>query len=79
MEHPGLDVHQIKKELTLEEMQEKIKKISVRLSFAYRMMNQPLINQLEMVMETYNRAYMETLQKTFGSDGNNSAGKIDIS
>ena len=79
MEHPGLDVNQIKEELSLEEIQGKLKDISSRLSFAYQTMNQPLINQLQMVMETYSRAQEEALNEMFGNDKDQAEGKIDIS
>jgi len=79
MEHPGLNVTQIKADMSLEEIQVKIKDIVTRLNFAYQTMNQPLINQLEMVRETYSRAQQEALDEMFGNDKDNPVGNIDIS
>lgn len=81
MEHPALDVNQIKEELTLEEIQEKIRGLTDRLSFAHQTQNQTLIHQLQMVYEVYSRAQMEVLNEMFGNDPNkdNQSDKIDIS
>jgi len=79
-EHPGLDITSIKEQLTLDEVQSKIKTITERLNFAYSIGNQPLINQLNMVMATYTRAQIEMLEDMFGEDKNQDiSGKIDIS
>jgi uncharacterized membrane protein (DUF106 family) len=79
MEHPSLNVAQLKKEHTLEEIQNKIRDIVTRLNFAYRTGNQPMINQLQMVYESYSRAQLEMVNELFNGDGNNHQGKIDIS
>lgn len=81
MEHPGLSVPQLKEDLSLEEIQTKLREITERLNFAYHMQNQQLINQLEMVRETYQRAMTEMLQELFGNDKDDKSidGKIDIS
>ena len=78
MEHPGLSVKTIRATLSLEEIQQKISDLNSRLSFAYRINNQELINQLTMVLETYNRAYTETIDATFGNNPSVD-GEIDIS
>ena len=69
MEHPALDVTQIKRDMTLEEIQEKVTDIQKRLNYAYRTGNQPLINQLTMVFNVYIRAQKEVLDEMFGDDG----------
>lgn len=79
MEHPNLNVPQIKEDLNLEQIQEKISDINKRLSFAYRTGNQPMVNQLTMILECYVRAQREILDEMFGRDGEDKAGKIDIS
>lgn len=40
-------------ELTLEQVQEKIQTLSKNLTFAYRTGNQNMVNQLNMVLESY--------------------------
>jgi len=80
MEHPGVDIAQIKEELTLEQVQGKINDLNNRMTFAYRTGNQSLINQLDMVLEVYTRAQREKLEEMFGNkDGPDLDGKIDIS
>ena len=80
MEHPGLSVREIKETLTIDEMQSKISDVNSRLNFSYRTGNQQLINQLNMVLETYTRAYQETLNEMFGNDKDDpNKGIIDIS
>lgn len=68
MEHPNVDVSEIKKELTLEQIQEKVSDLRARLNFAYGMGQQQLINQLHMVLECYERAQMEMLNEMFSGD-----------
>lgn len=79
MEHPFLSVAQIKEELSVDEIHKKIQEIVGRLNFAHRTGNQQLINQLQMVYETYSRAQMEKVDELFGNDGKGHQGKIDIS
>ena len=81
MEHPGLDIVQIKRDLTLEEIQGKISELNQRNSYAYRTGNQSLINQIDMVLEVYQRAQNELLDEMFspGGTGPDIDGKIDIS
>ena len=68
MEHPGISVTQIKAELTLEQIQEKISELHQKLSFANSMGQQQLINQLYMALECYNRAQMELHDEMFKGD-----------
>ena len=79
MEHPALNVIQIKEELSLEQIQEKIADLNKRLHFAYQMQNQSLINQLDMVLEVYVRAQSEILNEMFSGDDGKDTGQIDIS
>jgi len=80
-EHPFIDIRAVKDQLTIEEIQGKLKEIIERLNFAYRTGNQPLINQLNMARATYSRAQQEKLAEMFGDDKNKADidGKIDIS
>lgn len=82
MEHPFLDVHKIKKELTLDEIGAKIGELTKKLSFAYRTGNSPLIHQLHMALETYKRAHMEIIEEKFkpaDGEGKDPRDNIDIS
>lgn len=77
-EHPFLDFNNIKSQLTIEEMQLKLKNINERLTVAMQLGNQQLINQLTMARTTYLRAYSETLSESIDNTPTN-IGKIDIS
>ena len=81
MEHPGVDINQIKRDLKLEEVQEKLRELYKRQTFAYQTNNTPMMAQLDMVIEVYGRAQMEMLDEMFspGSDGPDLEGKIDVS
>jgi len=80
MEHPSIDIRQIKEDLTIEEIQAKIIELRNRLSFAYSTGNQNLLNQIEMVLEVYTRAQFEVLDDMFkDDDGEDTLGdKINI-
>lgn len=78
-EHPFLDINNIKEQLTLEEIQAKIKSLIEKLNYAYQIGNQQMINQLEMMRATYTRAHQEKLDEMFGDDKKQDIdGKIDI-
>ncbi|MEE8328139.1 MAG: hypothetical protein V3R32_05040 [Nitrosomonadaceae bacterium] len=81
MEHPGVDLLQIKRDFNLEEIQAKIQGLNTRIAFSYRINNQDLINQLNMVLEVYTRAQQEMLNEMFGNGGKGPDldDKIDIS
>ena len=81
MDHPGIDITQIKKDMTLEEIQEKIIQLRNRMGFAYSMGKHDMMNQLEMVLEVYTRAQTEILTDMFTDDGDGPdlSGKIDVS
>lgn len=77
MEHPLIgDLSGLK----IEELQNKISELNKRMSFAYKTGNQPLINQLQMVIEAYNREYANKMAKLMPKGDDDKYGdKIDIS
>lgn len=79
MEHPSISVPEIKESMTLDEIHGKIVELTNKLSFAYRMSNQPLINQIQMALECYQRAQREILDEMFSGDGKNPTDNINIS
>jgi len=80
MEHPGVDINDLKK-LPIKDVQDKLVLLTSRLNFAYTTQNQPLIYQLQMLLSVYNRAQIEMLNEKFGEDRNSkeARNKIDIS
>jgi hypothetical protein len=50
---------------TVDELQSSISDLSRKLSFAYRINNQGLINQLSMVIEGYNQTYRKKMDELF--------------
>jgi len=76
MEHPHLNIKNIKAKLTLEQVEEKLADIMGKLNFAYRTGNQPLINQLNMARETYTQAQNDKLNEMF--DDKELGDKINI-
>lgn len=50
---------------TIEELQEAIGDLTSKLTFAHRSGNQPLINQLDMVMNSYKSEQKKKLDKLF--------------
>lgn len=60
MEHPFVNNLS---EKTLEELQEKLSDLNKKLTFAYRTSNGPLINQLQMVLESYKSAYNKKMDE----------------
>ena len=81
MEHPGVSITQIKRDLKIEEIQEKLRELYKRQAFAYQTNNTPMLAQLEMIIEVYARAQMEILNEMFspGGDGPDLDDKIDVS
>jgi hypothetical protein len=51
---------------TLEELQTTISGLMNKLTFAYRMGNQPLINQLQMAIDTYRQEYAKKMDELMG-------------
>jgi len=78
-EHPHLRYNDIMAQLSLDEIQGKLSELMKKQSFAQRMYNQPMINQLNMIIATYSRAYNTKLEEAFGDDDNNLDEQIDIS
>jgi len=68
MEHPSVNVVNLKDEFTIEQIQEKISQLRSRLNFAYGMGKQEVINQIQMVLECYERAQIEMLNEIFSGD-----------
>lgn len=60
MEHPFVNNLSDK---SLEELQEKISQLNKNLTFAYRSNNGPMINQLNMIMESYKMAYNKKMDE----------------
>ena len=64
MEHPFIDKANIK-ELSVEQIQEKMMDLNNKMTFAYRTGNQPLVNQLSMVIETYRNVFTTKMDELF--------------
>ena len=76
MEHPLL---QDLKGLTLEEIQSKVSELNKRLAFAYQTGNQPMINQLQLIMNSYQEAYRNKMDELMPKgDSDKYSNKIDI-
>lgn len=77
IEHPFIsDLDQ----LTLDQLQSTITDLTKKLHFAHRTGNQNLVNQLNMVLSSYNNQFKKKLAETYPKDaGNKYSDKIDIS
>jgi len=62
MEHPFISDLSDK---TLEELQETLSDLTTKLTFAYRTQNQPLVHQLQMVIESYKNEQNRKLDTLF--------------
>ena len=62
MEHPFINDLSSK---SLEEIQETISDLTNKLTFAYRTQNGPLVNQLQMVIESYKNEQSKKLDALF--------------
>lgn len=60
MEHPFINNLQDK---SLEDLQTTISNLTSKLTFAYRTGNGPLINQLQMAIESYKSAYSKKMDE----------------
>lgn len=60
MEHPFIQDTSSK---NLEELQNILSDLNNKLSFAYRMQNQPLVHQLQMVIESYRNQYNKKMDE----------------
>jgi hypothetical protein len=75
MEHPFLNKADLK-ELSTEQLQEKMASLNDKLTFAYRTGNGPLIHQLQMVLETYRNQFTTKMDELF--EKQNIKNKINI-
>lgn len=62
MEHPFVNNISGK---TMEELSNDLSDLTKKLGFAYRMQNGPLIQQLQMVMESYKAEYNKKMDEMF--------------
>lgn len=62
MEHPFLNSDTLR-DKTIEELQDTISDLNRKLTFAYRTGNGPLINQLNMVIESYRNQYKRKIDE----------------
>lgn len=60
MEHPF--IHDLS-DKNLEELQNTISDLNSKLTFAYRIQNQPLVHQLQMVIESYRNQYNKKMDE----------------
>lgn len=75
MEHPFLSSSSLK-DKSLEELQTSINDLTTKLTFAYRSRNAPLINQVQMVMESYRNEYNRKMNELMNKQ--NIQGRINI-
>jgi hypothetical protein len=75
MEHPFLNKADLK-EMSTEQLQEKMASLNDKLTFAYRTGNGPLIHQLQMVLETYRNQFTTKMDELF--EKQNIKNKINI-
>jgi len=64
MQHPFIEPSDLE-ELSMEELQEKVTDLNQKLTFAFRTGNQPLIHQLQLVLESYNSVYKKKMDEAF--------------
>ncbi len=75
MEHPFVKQSDLK-ELSLEQLQEKMSTLMQNLTFAYRSGNGPLIQQAQMILESYKAQYQKRMDELF--EKQNIKNKINI-
>lgn len=75
MEHPFVKQSDLK-ELSLEQLQEKMATLTQNLTFAYRTGNGPIINQAQMLLESYKTQYKIRMDELF--EKQNIKNKINI-
>lgn len=64
MEHPFINSKNLE-DNTLEELQEAITDLHKKLTFAHGMGNQPMIQQLQMAIESHKTVYTKKMDKLF--------------
>jgi hypothetical protein len=75
MEHPFVKQSDLK-ELSLEQLQEKMSTLTQNLTFAYRTGNGPIIHQVQMLLESYKAQYKIRMDELF--EKQNIKNKINI-
>ncbi len=75
MEHPFVKQSDLK-DLSLEQLQEKMATLMQNLTYAYRTGNGPLIHQAQMVLESYRAQYKSRMDELF--EKQNIKNKINI-
>lgn len=75
MEHPFVKQNDLK-ELSLEQLQEKMATLTQNLTFAYRTGNGPIIHQVQMLLESYKAQYKIRMDELF--EKQNIKNKINI-
>ncbi len=75
MEHPFINKDDLK-DYSVEQLQDKMSSLMDKLTFAYRTGNGPLINQLQMVLETYRNQFTKKMDELF--EKQNIKNKINI-
>ena len=76
MEHPLLEELS---HLTLEEVQSKISDLNKKLAFSYQTNNQPIVNQLNLIMGSYQEVYRKKMDELMPKgDSDKYSDKIDI-
>lgn len=64
MEHPFLNKADLK-DLSVEQLQEKMMDLTNKLTFAYRTGNQALVHQVQMVLQTYRSVFTTKMDELF--------------
>lgn len=64
MEHPFINLSEIK-DKSLDDLQKSIMDLGKKLSIAYRMQNPSLINQMNMVLESYKNEYNLRIKEAY--------------
>lgn len=62
MQHPFINNLS---EKSLDDIQNSIQSLNTKLNFAYRMQNQPMIQQIHMVLESYRTEYTKRMDEMY--------------
>lgn len=74
MEHPFI---QDLNDKSLEDLQTKLSELTNKLNFAYRMGNRPMINQINMAIDSYRTAYDKKMNDLIDKQKVNMQIKVD--
>lgn len=77
IEHPFVDNNDLKNKTT-EELQTVISDLSKKLNYMYRLNNQQMITQINMMLYTYRHEYNLRMEEQFKAEGQEYEDKIDI-